>query len=69
MCVNVPPDFTAHDTDHKYHEAVKALKKSQVWKSNKQVREWLQPTWLSILQVWFINNSIKYIICFLFIVK
>ena len=58
-CANAPPDFTAHDSDHKYHEAVEALKKSQVWKCNKHVREWLQPTWLSVPQVWFINNSVK----------
>ena len=59
-CMDTPPDFTAHDTDHKYHEAVETLKKSQVWKCNKQVREWVYiPTWLSIPQVWFINNSVK----------
>jgi len=53
-CYDGSPDFAAHNVDHKYHEAVKALKKTQVWQSNKQVREWLQPTWLSISQVWFI---------------
>ena len=50
-CAMAPPDFTSDEVDHKYHEAVKALKETEIWKSNKQVREWLQPTWLSIPQV------------------
>ena len=34
-----------------------------MWRSNKQVREWLQPTWLSISQVWSINNIYYFAFC------
>ena len=40
-----------HEVDHKYQETVKVLKRTEVWKKNEQVQQWLQSKWLSIPQV------------------
>ena len=41
--------------DHNYHQHVDNLKKSNVWKKNHLVQEWLEGKWLSSPQVvWYI---------------
>ena len=36
---------------HHYQQAVEVLKSSNLWKNNKQLREWLTNTWLSMPEV------------------
>ena len=36
-CAMAPPDFTSHEVDHKYQEAVKVLKRTENFKKNEQV--------------------------------
>ena len=38
-------------SDHHYQQAVRALKSSNLWKSNQQVSQWLTSTWLSMPKV------------------
>ena len=44
--------------DHNYHQHVDNLKKSNVWKKNHLVQEWLEGKWLSSPQVvWYIQSN------------
>ena len=37
--------------DHLYQQAIDNLKKTDVWKRNQQVRDWLNTKWLPVSQV------------------
>ena len=51
-CANAPPSSDdALPRDSNYQQAVEDLKASDVWRSNADVREWLENKWLSIPQV------------------
>ena len=39
-------------TDHHFQQAVKALQSSNLWKTNDDVRQWLNGTWLKMSKVY-----------------
>ena len=54
-CANAPP--SSDDTLPKdCQQALEDLKASDVWKTNADVREWLENKWLSIPQVMYTYN-------------
>ena len=60
-CANAPPvldidnqgkDPNDHrQLEHNYLKALDALQKSNIWKGNVKVRNWLTTTWLPVSQV------------------
>ena len=51
------PEDSTHPPDHYYQQAVERLKKTQLWITNAQLRDWMESTWFSIPEVY--TNSMK----------
>lgn len=71
-CANAPPVMNIdnqgkdpnhhHQPDHNYLKALDCLQKSDIWKGNAKVRNWLATTWLPVSQVLYILCNIVYFV-------